>query len=116
LTALELTALTMAGVGLAGVGIGVGFGFAARAETDTWRRYCDGNDCTSQRGVNAAESAERSARVATVGFATGGTLLALSTVVWWLGSASEGSGSGAALDVSPVASESELGWTVSGRF
>jgi tetratricopeptide (TPR) repeat protein len=115
-TPLEITALTLGGVGLASVGIGVGFGIAARAQTDTWRQYCDGNACTSQRGVDAAESAERSARVATIGFATGGTLLALSTVVWWLGEAGKSTDAAAALEVSPVASESELGWTFSGSF
>jgi hypothetical protein len=115
-TPLEVTALALGGVGLASVGIGVGFGIAARTQTDTWRQYCDGNACTSQRGVDAAESARRSARVATVGFATGGTLLALSSVIWWLGSAGERSGGVAALDVTPIASESELGWSVSGQF
>jgi hypothetical protein len=116
LAPLEITALAVGGVGLASVGVGVGFGIAARAQTDTWRQYCDGNACSSQRGVDAAESAERSARVATIGFATGGTLLALSTVVWWLSSAGDSADAAAALDLSPVASESELGWTFSGRF
>ncbi len=115
-TALRVTALAVGGVGIVGIGIGAGFGLSARAETDTWERYCAGNDCTSQRGVDAADSAARQADVATLGFAAGGVLVAVGAVLWWMGGPAENPSHVTALRLSPVAPGSELGWSVSGSF
>jgi hypothetical protein len=112
---LEIAALVAGSAGLVGIGIGVGFGLSARARTKAWRRDCDGNLCTSQHAVDAAESASRRARVATIGFATGGGLLALGAVLWLIDTDNEQAGA-AALSVSPVADGSSVGGRLTGRF
>jgi hypothetical protein len=81
---LTAAALVAGSLGLVGVGLGVGFGLAAKSDLDLSERYCDGNQCTSQRGVDAANSATREANIATVSFSVGGGLLALGTVLWFL--------------------------------
>lgn len=113
---LDVTALAVGAAGLVGVGLGIGFGLSARAEKDTWSRDCDGNQCNSQRGVDAAESAARSASIATVGFAAGGGLLAVSMVLWLIDTDSEQPGSAASLRVAPAFGSSSVGGTLGGSF
>ena len=119
-TARELTALTVGGVGVVGIGLGVVFGLSASAQADTWEQYCDGDVCTSQKGVDAAESATRQARVATVSLTAGITLTALGTVLWFMGGSSQTpseSPSGvASLRFTPSAGDGELGGSLSGSF
>lgn len=93
-SALEVGAIVAGSVGLVGLSLGVGFGLAARADLEESARYCDYDRCSSQRGVDAARSASRSADVATIGFAAGGALLGLSALLWLLdGSREEAIGS-----------------------
>jgi tetratricopeptide (TPR) repeat protein len=113
---LELGAIALGSAGLIGVGVGVGFGLSARSRTNAWQRDCDGNQCTSQRGVDAAKAAARRAEVATVGFAVGGGLIALGAVLWLLEVDSERSDEATGLRVAPLASRSSLGGSVSGQF
>jgi tetratricopeptide (TPR) repeat protein len=112
---LEVAAISAGTIGLVGVGIGVGFGLAARSESDVWRSECDGNVCTSQRGVDAAETASRRADVATIGFAVGGGLIAVGAVLWLLDGSDERP-EAAALRLAPSVGESSLGGVLSGRF
>lgn len=79
---LATGAIIAGSVGLVGIGLGVGFGLAAQSDLEESDRYCNGNQCTSQIGVDAAKDASRAANVATVGFAAGGALLALGAVLW----------------------------------
>jgi tetratricopeptide (TPR) repeat protein len=79
---LATGAIIAGSVGLVGIGLGVGFGLAAQSDLEESDRYCDGNQCTSQIGVDAAKDASRAANVATVGLAAGGALLALGAVLW----------------------------------
>jgi tetratricopeptide (TPR) repeat protein len=113
---LQLGAIALGSAGLAGVAVGVSFGLAARAQTDAWRRDCDGNACVSQRGVDAAESAERRARLATMGFAAGGGLLAVAGVLWLIDADNERSGDAWALGLSPMADGSSVGGSIDGTF
>jgi hypothetical protein len=102
-------------VGLVGVGLGAGFGAAALSDASTAREYCDGNVCSSQRGVDATHSASKNADIATASFALGGTLLATGVVLLWLDDRSTSS-ERARLRVSPVATGSELGLALAGRW
>ena len=113
---LQTAALTLGSMGLVGVGVGVGFGLAARARSDEWQRDCDGNDCTSRRGVDAAESAEQSADIATVGFDAGGGLLALGAALWLIDSGRERPERARALQVEPFFKGQGCGTLVSGSF
>lgn len=113
---LEVTALTFGAAGLVGIGLGIGFGLSARAEADTWERDCNGNQCTSQRGVDAAEAALHSADVATVSFAVGGGLLAVGAVLWLVDSDGAQPGRAASVSIAPALGSSSLGGTLHGRF
>jgi hypothetical protein len=115
LSPLEVTALAFGAAGLVGVGLGIGFGLSARAEEDTWGRDCNGNQCNSQRGVDAAEAAARSARIATLGFAAGGGLIAVGTVLWLVDGDSE-QPNATGLRVAPAIGSSSVGGTLSGSF
>jgi hypothetical protein len=66
--------------------------------------------------VDAAEAAARRAEVATVGFAVGGGLIALGTVLWLIELDSERPDEAAGLCVAPLVSRSSLGGSVGGHF
>jgi len=112
----ETTAAALAGSGVVALGVGVGFGIAAYSRGDDWRHDCDGNSCTSQQGVDAARSAARSARVATVALAAGGALLAGGAAVWWFGSKREESSGQVALGLAPTSAGAEVGCSLAGSF
>jgi hypothetical protein len=115
-TARELAALAAAGAGLASVGFGIGFGLSASSYQDTWERYCTGNVCSSPLGVDAAETAKRQARIASVGLVTGGALIGVASVLWFVRFSDERPNAAVGLRLSPVASTSEIGGALSGRF
>jgi hypothetical protein len=116
LSPLRLAALTLGTVGVAGVGLGVGFGLSARAESDDWKRDCDGNVCSSQRGVDAAETAARRANISTIGLGVGGGLLALGAILWLVDDDTEQPDTSARVRIAPAATASGLAGLVSGRF
>jgi tetratricopeptide (TPR) repeat protein len=113
---LETAALTLGSMGLVGVGVGIGFGLAAQARSDEWRRDCDGNACSSRQAVDAAESATRSATIATVGLAAGGGLLALGAALWLIDSGRERRETSSAPHVQPFVRGAGGGTLVSGSF
>jgi hypothetical protein len=81
-----VTGVIMGIAGIAAIGVGAGFGIAAMRETNTMRDLCEGTVCREQRGIDAAESATEHATISTVGFASGGALLALGAAFYfWLG-------------------------------
>jgi hypothetical protein len=117
LSPLRLAALTVGSVGVVGVGLGVGFGLSARSQTDGWQHDCDGNACSSQRAVDAAETAARRANISTIGLGVGGGLLALGALLWLVDRDPEQpADSSARLRLSPAATPSGLSGVVSGRF
>ncbi|HET6146599.1 MAG TPA: hypothetical protein VFH68_03650 [Polyangia bacterium] len=71
--------------GLTGVGVGSAFGMAAMSHADTAKSLCDGNACSSQRGVDAAKTASTDATFSNVGFAVGGALLVAGVSLFLLG-------------------------------
>jgi hypothetical protein len=108
-------------VGLVGIGLGAGFGAAALSDASTAREYCDGNVCRSQRGVDATHSASKNADIATVSFALGGALLATGVALLWIDDRSKPDertqrDPRARLRVQPVATASQLGLALAGRW
>src|SRR6185295_2978156 len=85
----ELTAVALGGAGVVAVGVGAGFGWSAYSDRDLWRHDCSGNECSSQRAIDAAHSATRKANVATLALVTGGVLLGAGAALWWLGGSSD---------------------------
>lgn len=116
-TALTTSAILVGSVGLIGVGLGVGFGLTAQSDLEESDRYCNGNQCTSQIGVEAAKDANRSANVATISFAAGGGLLALGAVLWFIAEgSSEHPELAPELAWTPRIGPNELSLAVSGSF
>jgi hypothetical protein len=116
-TPWRVGALVAGSIGVVSVGLGAGFGVAALSDAATARKDCEGNVCSSRRGVEAARAAAKSANIATVGFALGGSLLAasLASMLFDLGSA-PGHDTIGASGLRPVATTSELGLAMSGSW
>jgi tetratricopeptide (TPR) repeat protein len=82
----ELTGVAMAATGVVALGVGAGFGLAAMKSAHTSKDLCNGSVCSEQRGIDANRSARDRALVSTIGFASGGALLALGAAFYfWLG-------------------------------
>jgi tetratricopeptide (TPR) repeat protein len=116
-SALRSTGAVASAVGVAALSVGVAFALSAMSNADTAHELCDGNACTSQRGVDAAKSADSAASISNIGFAAGGGLLAAGVVLFLLGGdeSSEGSRTGK-LHWTPRASSSAATLEVSGRW
>jgi len=116
-TSQEVAALAVGGVGIASLGVGVGYLLSARAKSDIWKRDCDGNACSTQRAVDAAETASTQVTIGTAGLVAGGALLALGGVFWFVDFSSGKPGEGpSSWSVSPVVGRSEVSAAFSGRF
>lgn len=84
-TTLRSTGLALGAAGLVGLGVGAGFGLAARSEARTASEFCNGNACTSPRGVDAAHTGRRDATISNIGFGAGGALLLTGAALFFFG-------------------------------
>jgi tetratricopeptide (TPR) repeat protein len=104
-------------VGLGGVAVGTVFGLSAKSDADTAKQECDGNDCRSQAGVDAANDASSKANISTVSFIAGGALTAIGVVLLLSGGSSGPAERDTAhLRIAPYMGPGSLGTQVSGRF
>jgi tetratricopeptide (TPR) repeat protein len=113
---LEIAALTSGAAGAVMLGVGVGYGVSLLSTAERANRECHGNDCSSQRGVDAARAAARDARWANWGIGVGGGLLAGATLMWLLDPGDEQAAQPASMKLSPVAGAGELGVALAGRW
>lgn len=117
---MKVAGISTAAAGVVLLGVGVGMGVAAKSKADVADKYCDGNDCTSQRGVDANEDAKSKAKVSTIGLVTGGVLVGTGVTLWLIGnkraSREHSVGSLSNLRLSPIAGASEFGAILSGRW
>jgi hypothetical protein len=115
-TAAEVTGIVLAAAGVVALGVGTGFGIAAMNEAHTSRDLCDGSVCREQRGIDAAEDATHHALVSTIGFASGGALLALGAACYfWLGDEPTErpvQASSGRLELGPRIAQSAGGWSL----
>lgn len=112
-TGAEVAGAVMSTVGLAAIGVGAGFGLAAMDQTRTVRDLCEGNVCSEQRGIDAAESANDHALISTIGFASGGALLALGAAFYFwpdADSSERGEVADAGLELGAQLSAGRDGW------
>lgn len=86
LSGVQVAGIVTGAVGVAALGVGIGFGFAAKNNADVADRFCDGNACRTQRGVDASRDAANAATVSTVAFVAGGVLTLLGIAAVLLGS------------------------------
>jgi tetratricopeptide (TPR) repeat protein len=117
---LKVAGLSTGAAGVVLLGMGVGMGVAAKSDSDVAAKYCDGNDCSSQRGVDANDTAKRKAMMSTLGFVAGGALLGTGVTLWLVGNqrdkSDRDSGTLSHIRVSPVAGGSQFGAIVSGKW
>lgn len=91
-------ALAAGGVGVAGVIVGSIFGLMSKSDHDEAEKYCDGSQCTDQRGVSAGNSAYTAGNVSTVAMIVGGVGIAAGITLWFTAPKSSAS---AALAIGP---------------
>lgn len=87
---LQVASLVVGAVGIAGAGVGIGYGFDAKSNADVSHDLCNGNLCTTPRGVDAAKVASNSATISTIAFVAGGALIAASVTMLVLSSTGSG--------------------------
>jgi tetratricopeptide (TPR) repeat protein len=111
-------ALVAGALGVVGLGVGTGYALSAMAENRDAEADCDGDICSSQRGVDAAKSARRQATVATFCLSAGGALAAAGGVLWLLSPRSDAEPHDklGVIHWMPLATSSRLGVEVAGRF
>ena len=113
---MRWTGVVLGAAGLAALGTGAVFGLSAMSKADTAKQLCDGNACSTQRGVDAANSANDAAMAANIGFFAGAGLLATGVTLFVLGSRPTTEATPTAVRWSPRATSSDLGLEVSGRW
>ena len=116
LSGVQIAGIVTGGVGIVGIGIGVGFGLSAKSDADIAHDFCDGNDCRTQRGVDAAKSASRAATVSTISFIAGGVLAALGVTFLVAGGEGGGERETASVSVAPYVHPDALGTNFEARF
>jgi hypothetical protein len=79
-----VAAIASATVGVAGLVAGTAFGLQSKSKHDESDRYCEGNVCQEQRGVDLMDEARRAGNRATVSFVIGGVGLGVAGVLWFV--------------------------------
>ncbi|HEX3759734.1 MAG TPA: hypothetical protein VHW23_13565, partial [Kofleriaceae bacterium] len=99
-------ALGVAAAGAAGLGIAIGYGLHGRQLEQQSDVRCPTATCNDARGLSLNADARHAGRIANLGFAAGGGLLAGAIVVWWLGGPS----------VAPVVGRDQVGIALAGAL
>jgi hypothetical protein len=117
---LRLTGFASCLLGGVSLGVAIGFGVSVLDDAETANAECEGNRCTSQRGVDAAREASTNATVATTAGAVGAALMLAGVTLWVVGGPADSAESDAParanVSIAPLASSSELGMTLSGGW
>ena len=90
ITTWQVVGIVTGTVGVIGLGVGAGFGLAAKSDADVADAACDGNMCSTQEGVDAADDGRTKAGISTVAFIAGGALTALGVTLLLAGGESDG--------------------------
>ncbi len=118
ITGPQIAGIVTGALGLAGLGVGIAYGVSAKSDADVAKGLCDGDDCRSQRGVQAAHDASDAATISTVCFAVGGAMTAVGTALLVFGRRDRRRADTASLRLSPYAGASTraLGVGFTGRW
>ena len=117
-TRLRRAGIATGVAGLASLAAGAGFGVAAKSDSDLAKKYCDGNACTSQRGIDAVNSGEMKATISTAALIGGGLLVGTGVTLFVVGvkRGAAPTESHARIQLSPLASTSRVGAIISGKW
>ena len=86
----EIAAMVTGGVGVVGVVVGSVFGLRSQSKHDDSDRYCTGNVCRDQRGVELMNEARSAGNASTVCFVVGAVALGTAATLWFLELPSDG--------------------------
>ncbi len=111
----QVAGIVTGAAGLAGLGLGIAFGFKAKNDADVADRFCEGNACTTQRGVDASHDAADAAMLSTVSFIAGGALVLLGVTGVLLDTGNE-EREVAELSIEPYAGSGDLGARLATRW
>lgn len=114
LSGVQVAGIVTGAAGLAGIGLGIAFGFKAKNDDEVADRFCEGNACTTQRGVDASRDASDAATVSTISFIAGGALVLLGVTGVLLGAGTQERR--AALSIKPYAGLNNLGARLAARW
>jgi len=103
-TASREIALVVAAAGAAGIGVGIGYGLRGRHLEQQSDARCPTATCNDTSALSQNADARRAGRLANLGFAAGGGLLAGAIVLWWVGGPS----------VAPVVGRDRVGLALAG--
>jgi hypothetical protein len=75
-------ALVAGGVGVVALGVGTAFGLKSMSRHDEAEKYCNGSECTDERGVTAGNEAYAAGNVATIFTIVGVVGLGAGVILW----------------------------------
>ena len=115
LSGWQIAAIVAGTTGAVATGLGAVYGVTVLSDAERANENCDGDRCQSQVGIDAARAASRHATVATWGVAAGASLMAGGALLWLLDPGADAPPR-PDVRVDPIASASELGLALSGRW
>lgn len=80
--AQRVLGLVLGGAGVIGLGVGTFFGLRSMSKKADANEYCDGSECSDERGVALRDEALSAGNVSTIGFVAGGVLVAGGVVLY----------------------------------
>jgi hypothetical protein len=105
----QIAAMVTGSVGVVGVVVGSVFGLGSRSKHEESDRYCTGNVCSEQRGVELMNEARSAGNASTVAFVVGGVALGTAATLWFLELPSDG-GTTAQVGVGPAGVQVRGAW------
>jgi hypothetical protein len=105
----QIAAMITGGIGVVGVVVGSVFGLSSRAKHEQSDRYCSGNVCRDQRGVELMNEARSAGNASTVSFVVGGVALGTAATLWFLELPGDG-GAGTQVGFGPGAVQVRGAW------
>ena len=115
LSGWQVAAIVAGTTGAVVAGLGAVYGVTVLSDAKRANDDCDGDRCQSQVGIDAARAASRHATLATWSVAAGASLMASGALLWLLDPGSNETPHDD-VRVDPIASASELGLALSGRW
>jgi tetratricopeptide (TPR) repeat protein len=116
LSGVQVAGVITGAIGVASLGLGIGFGLKAKADADVADRFCEGNACSTQRGVDESHDAKDAATVSTIAFVAGSALTLLGVTAVLLGSGGRQEREVTRTSVTPYAGPGKVGALLASRW
>jgi tetratricopeptide (TPR) repeat protein len=116
LSGVQVAGIVTGAIGVASLGLGLGFGLKAKGDADAAERFCDGNVCRTQRGVDESRDAKDAATVSTIAFVAGSALTLLGVTAVLLGSSGTREREVMTTSITPYAAPGSVGALLASRW